>query len=141
VLGRDHERAYQAYHRVLNRVSWSAMAASHILLGLLIRAFAPTGPLVLGVDETLARRRGKTIAAAGIYRDPVRASKGHVVKVRARRWVCVMLLVPIPWAERTWARPFLAALAPSERYDAAQGRRHKALTAWARQMIQLVHRW
>jgi hypothetical protein len=96
---------------------------------------------VLGVDETLERRRGKTIAAAGIYRDPVRSSKGHFVKVRALRWVCVMLLVPIPWAERTWALPFLAALAPSERYNAAQGRRHKALTDWARQMIQLVHRW
>ena len=27
-----------------------------------------------------------------------------------------MLLVPIPWAARTWALPVLTALAPSERY-------------------------
>ena len=101
VLGRDQEGSYQAYHRVLNRVAWSELAASRILLRLLLRAFAPTGPLVLGLDETLERRRGQTIAAAGIYRDPVRSSKGHVVKVRARRWVCLLLLllVPIPWAE------------------------------------------
>src|SRR5690349_13958828 len=141
VLGRDQERSFQAYHRVLSRVSWSELAAGRILLGLLIRAFAPTGPLVLGIDETLERRRGKTIAAAGIYRDPVRSSKGHFVKVRALRWVCLMLLVPIPWAERTWALPFLTALAPSERYDREQGRHHKALTDWARQLIHLIHRW
>jgi hypothetical protein len=141
VLGRGQEPSYQAYHRVLSRVQWSGLAASHILLRLLIRTFAPTGPLILGVDETLERRRGPKIAAAGIYRDPVRSSKGHFVKVRALRWVCLMLLVPIPWAERTWALPFLAALAPSERYDQEHGRRHKALTDWARQMIQLVHRW
>jgi hypothetical protein len=141
VLGRDKERSYQAYHRVLNRVQWSEVAASRVLLRLLIEAFAPTGPLVLGVDETLERRRGKKIAAAGIYRDPVRSSKGHFVKVRALRWVCLMLLVPIPWAERTWALPFLAALAPSERYDTEHGHPHKAITDWARQMLRLVHRW
>jgi len=141
VLGRDQEPSYQAYHRVLNRVQWSELAASRILLRLLIRAFAPTGPLVLGVDETLERRRGTTITAAAIYRDPVRSSKGHFVKVRALRWVCVMLLVPIPWAERTWALPFLTALAPSERYDHEQGRCHKSITDWARQLLRLVHRW
>jgi hypothetical protein len=41
------------------------------LLGLLVEAFVPDGPLVVGVDETLERRQGKKIAAKGIYRDPV----------------------------------------------------------------------
>jgi len=49
--------------------------------------------------------------------------------------------VPIPWAGRVWALPFLSVLAPSERYDAEHGRRHKALTDWARQMIRVVQRW
>ena len=39
-----------------------------------MEAFVPEGePLVLGVDETLERRRGKKIPAEGIYRDPVRS--------------------------------------------------------------------
>jgi hypothetical protein len=41
----------------------------------------------------------------------------------------------------TWALPFLTALAPSERYDAQQGRRHKALTDWAWQLLLVVRRW
>ncbi len=80
-----------------------------------------------GIDETLERRRGKTITTTGIYRDPVRSSHGHFVKARAVRWVSLMLLVPIPWAGRTWALPFLSVLAPAERYDQEQGRRHKTL--------------
>src|SRR5205823_9632216 len=106
-----------------------------------IVAFAPDGPLVLGIDETLERRRGRMITAAGNYRDPVRSSHGHFVKARALRWDSLMLLVPIPWAGRTWALPFLSVLAPSERYDADHDRRHKALTDWARQMVRTVQRW
>jgi len=52
-----------------------------------------------------------------------------------------MLLVPIPWAGRVWALPFLSALAPSERYAQQHGRRHKPVTLWARQLIRVVHRW
>jgi hypothetical protein len=52
-----------------------------------------------------------------------------------------MLLVPIPWAGRTWALPVLSALAPSARFDATRGRRHKALTDWARQLLRVVRRW
>src|SRR3954469_9524143 len=52
-----------------------------------------------------------------------------------------MLLAPIPWAGRVWALPFLTALAPSERFAREQGRRHKKLTDWARQLLLLVSRW
>lgn len=115
VTGHGADAGFSTYHRVLNRAVWSSLGASRILLGLLIAAVAPAGPLVLGIDETLERRRGKTITAAGIYRDPVRSSHGHFVKARALRWVSFMLLVPLPWAGRTWALTFLSALAPSER--------------------------
>jgi hypothetical protein len=52
-----------------------------------------------------------------------------------------MLLVEIPWASRVWALPFLSALAPSERYAAERGRRHKKITEWAWQLLLLVRRW
>jgi hypothetical protein len=37
--------------------------------------------------------------------------------------------------------PFLSALAPSERYAAQRGRRHKKLTEWAWQLLLLLRRW
>jgi hypothetical protein len=56
------------------------MEASRILLGSLVEAFVPQGPLVFGIDETLERRYGKKISAKGVYRDPVRSSYENFVK-------------------------------------------------------------
>ncbi len=140
-MGLDQHKRFHRYHRVLSRARWSSREASRILLGLLVGAFVPEGPLVLGIDETLERRWGKKIRAKGVYRDPVRSSHHRFVKVRALRWICVMLLVPVPWASRVWALPFLSALAYSERYARERGVRHKPLTEWAWQLLLLVRRW
>jgi len=115
-IGLDQQKQFHRYHRVLSRASWSSREASRVLLGLLVEAFVPEGPLVLGVDETLERRWGRRIAPKGTYRDPVRSSREHFVKTSGLRWISVALLVPIPWAGRVWALPFLSALAYSERY-------------------------
>src|SRR3954469_13401983 len=141
ISGLCWERRFVNYHRVLNRAAWSGRAAARVLLGLLLEAFVPTGPVLLGLDDHIERRRGKCIRAKGIYRDPVRSSKGHFVKASGLRWLSLMLLVPIPWAGRVWALPFLTALAPSERYSREHGRRHKTLTDWARQLVLQARRW
>jgi hypothetical protein len=141
-MGLDQEKRFHRYHRVLSRASWSSREVGRVLLGLLVEAFVPEGdPLVVGIDETLERRWGKKIAARGVYRDPVRSTHETFVKSSGLRWVCVMLLVEIPWASRIWALPFLSALAPSERYAARRGRRHKKITEWAWQLLLVVRRW
>src|SRR5918993_819143 len=139
--GRDRTPGFARYHRVLNRARWSARAAAEVLLGLLVAVFAPSGPVVIGVDDTLERRWGKRIAARGIYRDAVRSSHGHFVKASGLRWVSLSLLAPIPWAGRVWALPFLTVLAPSERFARKRGGRHKKLTDWARQALLQTSRW
>jgi hypothetical protein len=128
VMGLGQTEQFQRYHRVLNRAVWSAREASRVLLGMLVKTFVPNGPLVIGVDETLERRWGKKIAAKGVYRDPLRSTQERFVKSSALRWVCLMLLVPVPWTRRVWALAFLSVLAPSERYSARRGKRHKKIT-------------
>ena len=95
----------------------------------------------MGIDDTIERRRGKRIAAKGIYRDPVRSSDSHFVKCSGLRWLSLMLLVEVPWAQRVWALPFLSVLALSERYHQLHHQRHKKLIDWARQMLTQVRRW
>jgi len=141
-MGLDREKRFHRYHRVLSRAGWSSRQASRVLLGLVVEAFVPEGdPLVVGVDETLERRWGKKISAKGVYRDPVRSTHEYFVKSSGLRWVCVMLLVEVPWASRVWALPFLSVLAPSERYAAARGKRHNKITEWAWQLLLQVRRW
>ena len=141
-MGLDQHKRFHRYHRVLSRASWSSREVSRILLGLLVEAFVSEGdPLLVGIDDTLERRWGKKISARGVYRDPVRSTHQNFVKSSGLRWVCVMLLVEVPWAARVWALPFLSALAPSERYAAKRGKRHKKITEWAWQLLLLLRRW
>lgn len=139
--GLCRERRFANYHRILNRAAWSGRAAARVLLGLLLDAFVPAGPVLLGLDDTIERRRGKRISAKGIYRDPVRSSHGHFVKASGLRWLSLMLLVPISWAGRVWALPFLTTLAPSERYCRERRLRHKTLTDWGQQLVLQARRW
>jgi hypothetical protein len=141
VLGRQHTPHFQNFHRVLNRARWSSRQAARILLWGLVRVFAPDGAVLLGIDETLERRQGNQIAARGVYRDAARSSRAYLNKAGGLRWVSLMLLAWVPWAQRVWALPFLSVLAPSERYHQERGLRHKTLSEWARQMITQVRRW
>src|SRR3954471_19933331 len=131
VMGLSDERQYQNYHRVLNRACWSSLELSRRLLVLLVETFvAADGPVVVGLDETIERRRGAKIAAKGIYRDPVRSSKSHFVKGSGLGWFSKQRLAEVPWAGRAWGFPFLTVLAPSERHNLEQGRRHKTVPEW-----------
>ena len=141
-MGLKDEPQFHKYHRVLSLVKWSGLKASRILLQLLLKCFgASKEPLVFGIDETIERRRGNKIKAKGIYHDAVRSSHSHFVKCPGLRWMSMMLLCKIKWTERIRALPFLTALAPSERYCYEQGRHHKTIIEWARQMIVQLRRW
>jgi hypothetical protein len=146
IMGLEQAPDFALYHRVLSTARGSARQLARRVLLHLIACFVPEGPIVIGVDDTIERRWGAKIAARGIYRDPVRSSHGHFVKARRRmrrlpRWLCLMVLAPVPWAGRVWALPFLSVLAPSERYARTRGRRHKKLTEWARQALLQTRRW
>ena len=141
VMGLGEAAGFAVHHRVLSHGHWCSRAVAHRLLLLLVAAFVPDGPVVVGLDDTVERRWGARIAARGIYRDPVRSSRGHFVKASGLRWLCVMLLAPVPWAGCVWGLPFLTVLAPSERHAAASGVRFKKLTDWGRQALLQVARW
>jgi hypothetical protein len=100
IVGLSAERQFETYHRVLNRAVWSSWALSRVLLGLLIKTLATAGPITVGIDDTVKRRREAKIKAKGIYRDPVRSSHSHLVKASGLCWLSLMLLIPIPWASR-----------------------------------------
>ena len=63
---------FRINNRVLNRAVWSSLEASQILLRILVTMFVPDGPIIMGIDDTIERRKGTNIKTRGIYRDPVR---------------------------------------------------------------------
>ena len=105
-VGLENSPKYRNYHNVLSRARWSSLAAAKILLGLLVGLFVAEGFIMLGIDETLERRSGKKIKAKGWYRDAVASKGNHVAKCLGLEWLCLMVIVPVPWSARYWALPF-----------------------------------
>ena len=142
ILGREQETDFPIYHGVLNRAVWSCRAVAGWLLRLLVATFVSgDATVVIGIDDTIERRWGHKISARGIYRDPVRSSKGHFVKTSGLRWLSAQLLVHVPWAGRIMGLPFLTMLAPSSRFYANKPRAPKTLLDCARQIALQIHRW
>src|SRR5918998_1496932 len=113
VLGLAEHPGFAAFHRVLNRNTWPGLALARTLLRMVVAAFAPSGPIVIGVDHTLERRHGRRIGPAGHFYD----------------------------AGRLWALPVLTALTPSKAWSERHGRRHRPVTEWARRLLLVLRRW
>ena len=142
VLGRDAAPNCGKYHRVLNHAVWSPLRLSRILLGLLVKAFVPSGtPLVFVVDETLERRAGKQIVYKGWFRDAVRSTGNKVAVSLGIRWCCVCLLVCVPWATRPWALPFLCVPVLSEKTCTRLNKPHRSGVAWTIWLLSKLRAW
>jgi hypothetical protein len=101
VMGLADEPSFRRYHKVLRRARWDGRVAAWRLLLYITEHLLPNGEVVIGIDDTIERRWGARIKARGIYRDPVRYSKGHFVKTSGLRWLSLMVVLPIPWVGRT----------------------------------------
>ena len=141
-MGLADSKHFTNYHRVLNRAQWSPWLLSKLLLDLIILFFVPAGlPLLLVVDETLERRRGRRIKYKGWFRDPIRSTANHVSKSLGIRWICLAILVPVPWSQRLWALPFLALPALGPKTSDKLRKRHRTIVDWAMIMIEKVRTW
>jgi hypothetical protein len=138
MMGLGEDPNYSKYHGVLNRDRWSPWVVSRILLGLVILFFVPPGvPLLLVIDETLERRQGQKIKYKGWFRDPIRSTAKHVVTTLGLRWICLAVLVPVPWSKRA----LHDRLGTWKKTDAKLNKRHRTLVQWTEYMIDKVRRW
>ena len=126
----------------LNRTQWSPWVLSKLLLALIIRLFVPEGmPLILAIDETLERRRGPKIKYKGWFRDPIRSTVNHVSKSLGIRWICLAILVSVPWSQWLWALPFMTIPALGPKTSDKLKKRHRTIVDWAMMMIEKVQTW
>lgn len=140
-MGLSNVAGFSKFHQLLNRARWSSLQAARILFFMLLALIPESSPIVLFIDETLERRRGKKIKAKGYYRDAVRSSKSQVVKASGLKWLVLALSVRLPFIPRALALPFLTVLEYSKKCDEQKKRQHKTTLRWASQMIRQVRRW
>lgn len=140
-LGLADDPGFAAYHRVLSRNAWAGLAPARALLRRVVADFAPSGPVVIGLDHTLERRGGPRVGPAARFYDPCRRADAPAPTNRGLRWVSAMVLAEVPFARRVWALPVLSALTPGRAWSERHGRRHRSVTGWARLLLLAARRW
>lgn len=136
MMGLGHCASFLKYHRVLSRDRWSPWIASRCLLALVVTRLLPPGvPLMLLIDDTLERRKGPNIKLQGWCYDALLSAMGKVVVSLGIRWICLAILVPLPWSRRPWALPFMVVPAPTPKNSQRRNRRHRTLVDLAMMML------
>ncbi len=132
VIGLKH---HTSFHRFFRLARWVPDELGVALLRLLLNLVPPDEPLVLAVDDTLARHTGKRISSAGMHLDPLLSTAtkkffhfGHV-------WVVLALVVKVPRWNKAFALPVLARLYRSEKVCQAMKIPHKKKTELALELI------
>jgi hypothetical protein len=98
-------------------------------------------PLLLVIDDTLERRRGRKIKYKGWFRDPIRSTIKRVSKSLGIRWLCLAVLVSVPWSQRLWALPFLTVPTLGPKTSAKLRKQPRTMVDWATLIVDKVRRW
>lgn len=108
VMGLAAQHRFPTSHRGLNRTMGSTRPAGRKLGGWLNTWLLPArATIVLGADDTLDRRSGRTRRGKASYRDAPRSSKQPLIRCLGLKCVALMLMAPVPWSRRMRALPCL----------------------------------
>jgi SRSO17 transposase len=109
---------FATYYRFFSRAAWNPDRLGDALLHMVL-PFAPEGPLVAAVDDTIARKSGKHIWGANVHHDPL----GFVPNALCfgHNWVVLAVIIRVPLLERPVAVPIYWRL-----YRSKKGRKGKS---------------
>ena len=85
------------FHRFFARAAWNADHLGLTVFRLARRWVPGDGPLIVLVDDTLARKHGKAIALGSMHHDPLLSSVRKAFASFGHVWVVLALWVPLPF--------------------------------------------
>ena len=91
---------FSAYHRLFSAASWSLDAVGLALFTMI----APSldGVVMLGLDDTLARKRGVRMFGTGMHHDPLASSRSRAFVRWGHSWVVLGVIVSLPSRPGHW---------------------------------------
>jgi hypothetical protein len=107
--GAVKDKHFSSYHRFFSQAAWSRDDLGLAVFGLLQLWLGAV--IFLGVDDTLARKRGLKMFGAGMHIDPLLSSRGYKVTNWSHCWVVLSVLIEFPfWRGHYFSLPILFRL-------------------------------
>jgi hypothetical protein len=89
------EKHFSSYHRLFSAARWSLDAVGLAVFSL-VESWLGDGVL-LALDDTLARKRGRRTFGVGMHHDPLLSSRGKAVMNWGHSWVVLGVIVEFPF--------------------------------------------
>ena len=135
VAGKRH---HAAFHRVFAAARWSRDALG-LAVFRVIEPLCGEGDVLLGLDDTLARKRGRKTFGVGMHHDPLISSRGTAVMNWGHSWVVLGVIVRVPrWPERAFCLPVLFRLYLNKKGAERSRRGYRTRPELAIEMLRLL---
>jgi hypothetical protein len=135
--GSTAEKHYSSYHRLFSAARWSLDA-----VGLAVFALAEPflGDVVmLGLDDTLCRKRGLKMFGTGMHHDPLLSSRGQAITNWGHSWVVLGVIVELPFRRgHFYFLPLLFRLYLNKQSAAKHRRAYRTRPELAVEMLSLL---
>lgn len=137
--GETAEKHFSSYHRLFSAARWSLDA-----LGLAV--FDLIGPflgsvVMLGLDDTLCRKRGLKMFGTGMHHDPLLSSRGKVITNWGHSWVVLGVIVELPFRPgHYYCLPILFRLYLNKKSAAKHRRAYRTRPELAVELLELLCR-
>ena len=135
--GETAEKHFSSYHRLFSAARWSLDA-----LGLAV--FDLIGPflgsvVMLGLDDTLCRKRGLKMFGTGMHHDPLLSSRGKVITNWGHSWVVLGVIVELPFRPgHYYCLPILFRLYLNKKSAAKHRRAYRTRPDLAVELLDLL---
>ena len=149
-------KTFSCYHRFFSQARWLVDEIGRVVLQLVLKFLPTDAPIVVAVDDTLNRKTGKRIWAAGMHHDPLRSTARRAIFSFGHNWVVLSVQLRLPFAHnKTWSLPILMRLYRRKQKTREPGRprgerkaigqatpaEYRTRPQLAREMIALLASW
>ena len=91
------EKHYSSYHRLFSAARWSLDAVGLAVFELMLPWLGEV--VLIGIDDTLARKRGRKVFGVGMHHDPLLSSRAKAVTNWGHSWVVLGVIVELPFRQ------------------------------------------
>ena len=131
------DKHFSSYHRLFSAARWS-LDALGLAVFALIQPFLGN-VILLGLDDTLARKRGSKMFGTGMHHDPLLSSRGKAITNWGHSWVVLGVIVELPFRRgHYYCLPILFRLYLNKNSAAKHRRAYRTRPELAVEMLELL---
>ena len=135
--GSSADKHYSSYHRLFSAARWSLDAVGLVVFDLIEPWLGDN--VMLALDDTLARKRGRKMFGCGMHHDPLLSSRGKAVMNWGQSWVVLGVIVELPFRPgHYYCLPILFRLYLNKTKAARHRRAYRTRPELAVQMLETL---